>query len=170
MDRDSWRNQKAAGRAAGGWRSCPDRLRASYTVEAALLMAVILPVLLALLYLGFYLHDRGVLNGAAQEIAAIADLNHWKESGNAHLGRSAAKLADRTGASGKASSTASASGTQASVSYSASLRLPGLLPNLFGKSTLDTGASAKRDLLRPADTIRKIRGLEYVSKLLGKDG
>ena len=25
-------------------------------------------------------------------------------------------------------------------------------------------------LLRPADTIRKIRGLEYVSKLLGKDG
>lgn len=33
------------------------RLRASYTVEAALLMTVILPLLTGIIYLGFYLHN-----------------------------------------------------------------------------------------------------------------
>ena len=35
------------------------RLSAVFTVEAALLMALILPVLLSLIYLGFLDHDRG---------------------------------------------------------------------------------------------------------------
>ena len=48
------------------------------------------------------------------------------------------------------------------------MKLPGLLPKLFGKGTLDTGASARRVLLKPADTIRMIRGLEYVSKMLAE--
>lgn len=49
------------------------RLSAVFTVEAALLMALILPVLLSLIYLGFLDHDRGVLQGAACEAAALAD-------------------------------------------------------------------------------------------------
>ena len=132
-------------------------------------MTLILPVLLALLYLGLFLHDRGVLNGAAQEITAMADLNNWKKSGNSNLENSAKKLADRTGPSGKADVSVSVSDRQVSVSYSASMDLPGLLPELFGKSILDTGAAAQRLLIEPADTIRMIRGLEYVSELLGKD-
>ena len=132
-------------------------------------MTLILPVLLALIYLGLFLHDKGVLNGAAQEITAMADLNRWKESGNSHLGNSAKKLADRTGPSGKADTSVSVSDHQVSVSYTATMNLPGILPKLFGKSTLDTGAAAQRLLIEPADTIRMIRGLEYVSELLGKD-
>ena len=50
-------------------------IAASFTVEAALIMTVTLPVLLSVLYYGFFLHDKGVLNGAAQQIAAQADLN-----------------------------------------------------------------------------------------------
>ena len=133
-----------------------------------MLMTLILPALLALIYLGLYLHDRGVLNGAAQEVAAQADLNSWKDSGNAHLSGSAGKLADRTGPSGKAAVSVSAGDKQVSVTYNASMTLPGLLPKLFGRSVLDTGASVQRTLLKPADTIRIIRGLEYVSKILGK--
>ena len=106
------------------------------------------------------------MNGAAQEVAAEADLNRWKDSGNESLAGSARKLADRTGASGKAQVSVSVSEHQVSVSYSASMALPGLLPKLFGKSTLNTGASADRLLPDPADTIRVIRGLEYVSELL----
>ena len=64
-------------------------VRASFTVEAALLMTIILPVLLALIYYGFFLHDKGVLNGAAQQITAQADLNHWKKSGNNRLAKQA---------------------------------------------------------------------------------
>lgn len=144
------------------------RIRASFTVEAAMLMTLILPALLALIYLGLYLHDRGVLNGAAQEVAAQADLNCWKDSGNVYLSGSAGKLADRTGPSGKAAVSVSAGDKQVSVTYNASMTLPGLLPKLFGRSVLDTGASVQRTLLKPADTIRIIRGLEYVSKILGK--
>lgn len=143
-------------------------VKASFTVEAAMLMTLILPVLLALIYLGLFLHDKGVLNGAAQETVAIADLNRWKKSGNARLAGRAGKLADRTGPSGKAKVSVSVSDHQASAEYDASMKLPGLLPKLFGKSTLDTGASAQRILPEPADTIRVIRGLEYVSKMLAE--
>lgn len=144
-------------------------LPAGFTVEAALLMTVILPVLLSVLYYGFYLHDRGVLNGAAQQITAQADLNSWKKAGNNRLGKQAKVLEKYTGPSKDVSSSVSASQENASARYKASMPLPGLLPDLFGKSSLDTGASASRTILYPADLIRKIRGLEYVSALL-KDG
>ena len=148
---------------------CPGQkpsLRASFTVEAALLMTVTFPVLLAILYYGFFLHDKGVLNGAAQQVAAQADLNRWKKSGNNKLARMAGKLEKQAGPSRKASSAVSVKKDQVSASYSAAMSLPGLLASLFGKSRLDTGAAAKRPLLYPADVIRKIRGLEYVSAML----
>lgn len=145
-------------------------VRASFTVEAALLMTIILPVLLALIYYGFFLHDKGVLNGAAQQITAQADLNHWKKSGNNRLAKQAKKLAKMTGPSKDVSVSVDVSENKASVRYSGKISLPGILPSLFGKSRLDTGAGADRTLLHPADLIRKIRGLEYVSAMLKGDG
>ncbi len=142
--------------------------KASFTVEAALLMTVILPILLALLYYGFFLHDRGVLNGAAQEITARADLNNWKASGNNRLAKLARSYEGRTGPSRQVSSSVQVSRSSVSAKYKGAMSLPGLLPSLFKKSSLNTGAGAKRTLLYPADLIRKIRGLEYVSKLLNK--
>ena len=142
------------------------RLRASFTVEASLLMTVILPVLLAILYYGFFLHDKGVLNGASQQVAAQADLNNFRSSGNNRLGKLAKKMEKRTAPSKNVSSSVSVTRTRASVSYSAAMSLPGLISSLFGRKRLDTGASAKRTLLYPADIIRKIRGLEYASALL----
>ena len=142
------------------------RLPAGFTVEAALLMTVILPVLLAVIYYGFFLHDKGVLNGAAQQITAQADLNSWKESGNNRLSKKASALTKQAGPSGKISSNVSVNNNSVSVSYEGSMSLPGILPSLFGKGRLDTGAGAKREILHPADLIRRIRGLEYVSALL----
>ena len=156
-------NRRIAGAGSGASYGA---LPASFTVEAALLMTIMLPVLLAIIYYGLYLHDKGVLNGAAQQICAQADLNSWKSSGNNRLNKQAKNLKKRTGPSKKVSASVNVSKTQASVHCSASMSLPGLLPSLFGKSRLDTGASAKRTILYPADVIRKIRGLEYVSALL----
>ena len=144
-------------------------MRASFTVEASLLMTVMLPVLLAIFYYGFFLHDKGVLNGAAQQITAQADLNNWKESGNNRLPKQAKHLEKQTGPTKNVSCNVSVSREQASVHYSGTLPLPGLIRILFGKSRLSTGAAAKRTLLYPADVIRKIRGLEYVSSLLKGD-
>ena len=143
--------------------------RGSFTIEAALLMTLILPVLLALIYLGLFLHDKGVLNGAAQETAACADLSRWKEHGNDHLDRRAKKLSDRTGPSRQVTASVTASQSRVEVSYSGRMSLPGLLPQLFGRSVLDTGASAERVFPDPADLIRRIRGLEYVSAMLKEE-
>ena len=43
--------------------------RGSVTVEASLLMAVVIPLLTALIYLGFYLHDRAYIQNAVRETA-----------------------------------------------------------------------------------------------------
>ncbi len=142
------------------------RVKASFTVEASLLMTVILPVLLAILYYGFYLHDRGVLNGAAQQITAQADLNNWKESGNNRLAKRAKALESMTGPSRNVSTDVQVSREKVSVTYKGAMSLPGILPTLFGKNELHTDAGAARTLLYPADLIRKIRGLEYVSDML----
>jgi hypothetical protein len=142
------------------------RSKASFTVEASFLMTIILPVLLALIYYGFFLHDKGVLNGVSQLITAQADLNNWKKGENNRLGKQAKHLEGMAGPSKNISSSVTVSEQKAEVHYQASLPLPGLLPSLFGKNPLDTGAGAQRTLLHPADLIRKIRGLEYVSALL----
>ena len=75
-----------------------------------------------------------------------------------------------TGPSKDVSVSVNVSENKASVRYSGKISLPGILPSLFGKSRLDTGAGADRTLLHPADLIRKIRGLEYVSAMLKGDG
>lgn len=48
------------------------RARGSFTVEASLLMTIIIPVLVSLIYGSFYLHDCAVMQGAACELAAMA--------------------------------------------------------------------------------------------------
>ena len=45
--------------------------KGSFTVEAALLMTVLLPVIVSLIYTAFFLHDRTLLQGAACEVAAM---------------------------------------------------------------------------------------------------
>ena len=145
------------------------RISASFTVEAAMLMGLILPVLLAILYFGLYLHDRGVLAGAACETSARADLGTWKASANSRIDKTAASLAKRIGSRKKVTSSVSVSKDAVDISYQSSLTLPGILPQLFGRSALDTEIAHRRTLIRPAEIIRKIRGLEYISKML-KEG
>lgn len=50
------------------------RLKGSFTVEAALIFPLILGVLLTVLYLSFYLHDRAVLDNAAWKLAFDASM------------------------------------------------------------------------------------------------
>ena len=145
---------------------------ASFTLEASLLMGIILPVLLSLIYLGILYHDRGVLQSSACEIAALADCR-LPES------RKKSDLSDYANNLGKASVLASRDLTSScslhkdfiQVSYSGNMNLPGALPRLFGAQKLAADCSFSRKLFHPADTIRKIRGLEYLSdRLNGKEG
>ena len=56
--------------------------KGSYTVEAALLMGIILSVLVSVIYMGFWYHDKSFLQSAAYELACAASLhgedNSWQ--------------------------------------------------------------------------------------------
>ena len=53
--------------------------KGSFTVEASLLMAILIPLLVGMMYLGFYLHNRAFLPGAACELAQIGLLYDREE-------------------------------------------------------------------------------------------
>ena len=53
--------------------------KASFTVEISLLMSILLPILMCLIYTGFYMHDRAFLEGAALEAACTASLYAGEE-------------------------------------------------------------------------------------------
>ena len=55
-------------------------LKGSYTIEASLLMGIILPVLAGLIYIGFWYHDKSFLQSAAYEAACAASLKEDEES------------------------------------------------------------------------------------------
>ena len=54
--------------------------KGSYTVEAALLMGILLSVLVSVIYLGFWYHDRNFLQNAAYEAVCTASLRADDES------------------------------------------------------------------------------------------
>ena len=56
-------------------------MKGSLTVEAALLMAVVIPLLTALMYLGFYLHDKAWIKNAIREAAVCASVQTDADTG-----------------------------------------------------------------------------------------
>lgn len=71
----------AHGRGGGSMR-----FQGSYTVEAALLMAVLIPLLAGVLYLGFYMHDKAFMKSAAYEAAILENMDGKREPGKINDG------------------------------------------------------------------------------------
>ncbi len=146
-------------------------INGSFTVEASLIMTLLLPVLLSILYLGFCDHDKGILMGSACEITATADNMQWKSSPGKGLDKKASLLAKNHVLCTRDLKThVSVSEDSVQVSYTGSVSLPGILPHFFGKERVNTDQKRERRLLHPSDTIRKIRGLEYMTDRLQHAG
>lgn len=145
---------------------------ASFTLEAALLMTVILPVLLSMIYLGYLDHDRGVLQASASEISALADNSSPDKSRASKLENYSAALGkEAVLVPGELTSSFSLNKDFVQVSYTGSIKIPGILLPFFGTDTLQRGRTSSRKLFHPADRIRKIRGLDYLSsRLTGRTG
>ena len=56
--------------------------KGSFTIEAALLMPLILMVLMGLLYLDFFVHNRAWLTSAAYEAAVSGSMEGYKKDGD----------------------------------------------------------------------------------------
>ena len=56
--------------------------KGSVTIEAALLMPLVLMILIGVLYLDFFVHDRAYLTAAAYEAAISGSMEGYKKKGN----------------------------------------------------------------------------------------
>lgn len=152
-------------RGESGREHRPGSLPGSYTVEAALLMGILLPLFVGIIYLGFYLHDRAFLQGASYEAAACASLHLQDDLADVEGGASSLVSGRMLGTSGV--STGYTSGEkEARVTYSGSLVLPGMTGPFFGAGSLSVGASSALSTERPSKKIQKIRGAAKIIRKL----
>lgn len=137
------------------------RLRASFTIETTLLMSVILPVLIALLMAGFYVHDRAKLQGAACELAARGCCLVLDEDRSSQLGKTANALSGG-GTMWARSVRAQVSADEEAVSASAqgSFPFPGFTEALLSQGSETVTGSCDRKICHSAKLIRKVRGLK----------
>ncbi len=135
----------------------------SFTVELALLFPLITALLIAILIVGFYLHDRAILQGAACESAAMGSNLANAADQTAVLSHTAAGLMRRRGMWIRgASGSIDASEDQCSASYSGKFHFPGLIASFLLKGDEKLHRSWSRSIYHPAKIIRKIRGAKYV--------
>jgi hypothetical protein len=153
----------ADGKRGGG------RMRGSYTIEAALLMTIVIPVLTGILYLGFYLHNCALLKCAAYETAVYASLYGEKEECRELVERRSRELI-----SGRLLGTRGVSGNtlveedRVTVQYKGQMQLPGLVMRYTSGSVLEIKGSASLALLKPGSTVVRLRSLEKIAEEMRK--
>ena len=145
-------------------------LKGSFTVETALLMGIILPVLAALIITAYYVHDRGVLQAAVCESAlAGEDLYLYDDRQSASqqvLQQEAENLV--WGSAGALSVQAGEGNTAASGN--ASFPLPGIVKELLGDQAGNIEVSWNQEILESAKLIRKVRGIKQTIDIALEQG
>lgn len=141
--------------------------KGSYTVEAALLMGIILSVFVALIYLTFLFHDRSILQGAAHEAASVASLHadsQKQESGIAQ------RLVTRRCLAARGINVVESGGKKkATIHYRGTIRIPMFASAFFGKSTIPIESEVTLTKQRPTVLIQKLRGAaKIVDRIRGE--
>ncbi|MDO5541489.1 MAG: pilus assembly protein [Eubacteriales bacterium] len=136
-------------------------VKGSYTIEAAFLMGILLPLFVAIIYMGFFLHDKGFLQSAAFETAACVSLHADEKDldGNQMVndlitGRMlGTKNEEAYAVSGK---------KEVEISCCGSFFVPGMSRMFFGENGIALKAKTTLNLERPSRRIQKIRGVAKV--------
>lgn len=143
--------------------------KGSYTVEAALLMGIILSVLVSVIYIGFWYHDKSFLQSAAYEAACVASLR--KDEDSYKIGEAAQSLTKgRMLGTGKLQIQTNDGKEKASVIYQGSFRIPGMIVSFFSGGKLGIKESCSLSVERPSKKIQKIRGALKVVRRAGGGG
>ena len=142
-------------------------LRGEFTAEAALLMSVIFPVLVALLLAGFYIHDRTMMQGAACEIAAMGSNLRFYDGSTGTLQKTENALASQgglwtEGIKGNCRVSEEASAAE----FTGLFPVPGITAGLLLRNKASMQTSWSRKLYRHTDMIRIVRGIKYVVDLV----
>lgn len=143
-------------------------LSGSHTIEASLLMGILLPLLVGIIYMGFFLHDRSFLQCAAHEAASYASLH--ADDKNTDISAAAQKLiTGRTLGTSDISADAAASTRQIQITYKGTFSFPGLSVPFFGQSAAPVRSGVTLNLERPSRRIQKIRGASKVINALRRN-
>lgn len=137
---------------------------ASFTVEASLLMGIILFTLVSLIYAGFYLHDAASAQAAVCGLCA-SGANHSLESGGAGTLETVRRGMEKNGwtGAGQRALTVQAGEDAVTASFSGSMQVPGAALFLKG-GTLSIGKTWTHRIIRPGKLIRRGRGLKALAK------
>lgn len=128
--------------------------RGSFTVEMALLMPLILMVLMGILYLDFFVHDRAWLTSAAYEAAVSGSMESYKKEGDIY---EKADMQRRIlGSSGLPGGENLSMQTSAGSTVQVTYRME--VPAGFLGQKWKIEAVGKAKPLRPAGWIRKVKG------------
>jgi len=146
-------------------------LKGSYTVEASFLLPVILSVIVLVIYLSFYLHDRAVLSSAAYTAALRG--SQMKEGSDiaGDVTKQAEELIrNRLLGTTEVETRVESNGSSIVVSYGGTVRIPGgaLLCKYLtgGKDYIPVQASAKAATSDAVSFIRRIRVLKAYGKAI----
>lgn len=141
------------------------RLKGSYTVEAALLMVLIVPLLAGMIYLGFYLHNGAAMQNAAYEMAALGSL-HYSEKDREEI------VKDRKqeivshlflGIQG-IEAEIHIGKKRITADFRANLQVPGLVMRFFCGNSLEVRGHAELPVPQPQKTIMRIHLLKKIEE------
>ena len=140
--------------------------KGSYTVEASLLMGMILSVLVSVIYIGFWYHDKSFLQSAAYETACAAIL-HGEETGW-KTEQAARTLVDGRMLGTREVENQCQNGKKTvTVSFRGNFRIPGMILAFFQNEKMDIKETCTMTVERPSKKIQKIRGLAKVAQKAG---
>lgn len=138
-------------------------LKGSYTVEAAAVFSLVMFVMTAFLFCAFYMHDKGVMQGAVCEIAA-AGSNFAKEKEKKEAVSEAKSYinADRFMGSKTIRKSAAVGKKETTASGSAVFPVPGFVMKYLTDNQLSIEKEWTSRSFDPAHTIRLVRGAEKI--------
>lgn len=137
--------------------------KGSYTVEATLLMGILLSVLVSIIYLGFWYHDRNFLRNAAYEAACTASLRADDE--NYQIGKVAGSLIKgRLLATSSLATDCKTTEKSAAVCYQGTFRVPGMIAVFFQKQRLEIKEECELSTQRPSERIQKVRQIAKIGR------
>ncbi len=132
--------------------------RASYTVEAVVVVSVTVMVLGALILLTFYVHDRAVSQALVCEITAEGSNGATADKRESAVNQAKEQIREsRFLGSRDIESSASANKRKIKASFAANYPVPGFAVQYFSGGSLSIVNSWTYDVIDPAEAIRRIR-------------
>ena len=136
---------------------------AYFTVEAAMIMTIVLPVLTVILIAGFCLHDSAMLQSDACAAAAAASNLRTYKNRDADLNAYTSEMGQQGFIWMEESSISAQAGEKSSsAAGEGRFPLPGLIRRFFYDRMQRVSASWSRTMYHPAAMIRVMRGAKYL--------